>query len=171
MDATHSPVDTFSGQKRKSPERPVSSEKDDALKTEEPTALVKRRRLVGAQLRRITSFPVTEFLPRVIPLQKLEEHEKVIRLGRHRDNDHQLESQRAPSLLSRSHCEIVVTGQEYSVIDKDTLNGTYLNGNLIPKGSFRLSHDDVLSLGGPANVMRGESRDSEISFVRLSKFL
>jgi hypothetical protein len=38
------------------------------------------------------------------------------------------------------------------VTDKNTLNGTYLNGNLIPKGPCRLQHGDVVAFGGPANV-------------------
>jgi hypothetical protein len=40
------------------------------------------------------------------------------------------------------------------VVDNDTLNGTYLNGNLIPEGPCPLRNGDIIAFGGPANVLR-----------------
>jgi pSer/pThr/pTyr-binding forkhead associated (FHA) protein len=71
----------------------------------------------------------------------------------HRGNIVQLDCPRVPSLLSRQHAEIKIDAAGvHSVTDKNTLNGTYLNGNLIPKGPCPLQHGDVIAFGGPANV-------------------
>ena len=97
--------------------------------------------------------PTTATLPTVIPLQSPGDT-STISFGRHRGNDWQLDCPRVPSLLSRQHAELILDQETgvHSVMDKNTLNGTYLNGNLIPRGPCPLQHGDVIAFGGPANV-------------------
>ena len=108
----------------------------------------------GATLVRVSDAPSTPFLPDCISLQAPGDT-RVITFGRHRLNDVQLDCPRTPNLLSRQHAEIVcdVDGLHY-VADNDTLNGTYLNGNLIPEGPCPLRNGDIIAFGGPANVLR-----------------
>lgn len=111
----------------------------------------------GATLVRVSDAPSTPFLPDCISLQAPGDA-RVITFGRHRLNEGQsvqLDCPRVPCLLSRKHAEIVcdADGLHY-VTDNDTLNGTYLNGNLIPEGPCPLRNGDIIAFGGPANVMR-----------------
>ena len=108
----------------------------------------------GATLVRVSDAPSSSSLPDCISLQAPGDT-RVITFGRHRLNDVQLDCPRTPNLLSRKHAEIVcdVDGLHY-VVDNDTLNGTYLNGNLIPEGPCPLRNGDIIAFGGPANVLR-----------------
>lgn len=113
-----------------------------------------------ARLTRLTieSVPETPTLPRVIELPPGGDESSVI-IGRHRDNDVQLDCPDVPSLLSREHAEIDFdphTNTHY-LKDNNSLNGTYVNGNLIPPGWLLLDGGDVISFGGPANVSRPSS--------------
>ncbi|MBE36368.1 MAG: hypothetical protein CMI16_12570 [Opitutaceae bacterium] len=110
-----------------------------------------------ARLTRVTveSVPETPTLPRVIELPPGGDESSVI-IGRHRDNDVQLDCPDVPSLLSREHAEIDFdphTNTHY-LKDNNSLNGTYVNGNLIPPGWLLLNQGDVIGFGGPANVSR-----------------
>jgi hypothetical protein len=108
-----------------------------------------------AELRRVSrEVPCTATLPDEITLQQPGDSvEDVLTIGRHRLNSVQLDCTRVPSLLSRQHAEIKLEPDGvHNVTDKNTLNGTYLNGNLIPKGPCPLQHGDVVAFGGPANV-------------------
>jgi len=110
-----------------------------------------------AELRRVSrEVPCTATLPDEIRLQQPGDSvEDVLTIGRHRLNSVQLDCTRVPSLLSRQHAEIKLEPDGvHNVTDKNTLNGTYLNGNLIPKGPCQLQHGDVVAFGGPANVSR-----------------
>ena len=108
----------------------------------------------GATLVRVSDAPSSPFLPDCISLQAPGDT-RVITFGSHRLNDVQLDCPRTPNLLSRKHAEIVcdADGLHY-VVDNDTLNGTYLNGNLIPEGPCPLRNGDIIAFGGPANVLR-----------------
>ena len=109
---------------------------------------------VYASLVRVSDAPSSSSLPDCISLQAPGDA-KVITVGRHRLNDVQLDCPRVPSLLSRQHAEIVCDADGlHSVTDKNTLNGTYLNGNLIPDGPCPLRNGDIIAFGGPANVLR-----------------
>jgi len=114
------------------------------------------RGVVYAELRRVSrDAPTTKTLPDKIDLPSPERVGEVLTLGRQRVNDVQLDCPRVPSLLSRNHAEITVDANgTHFVTDKDTLNGTYLNGNLIPRGPCPLKPGDIIAFGGPANVLR-----------------
>ena len=118
---------------------------------------------VYATLVRVSDAPSTSCLPDLISLQAPGDA-RVITVGRHRLNEVQLDCPRVPSLLSRQHAEIVCDADGlHSVTDKNTLNGTYLNGNLIPDGPCPLRHGDIIAFGGPANVLR-DNRTLKNSF-------
>lgn len=118
---------------------------------------------VYASLVRVSDAPSSSSLPDCISLQAPGDA-KVITVGRHRLNDVQLDCPRVPSLLSRQHAEIVCDADGlHSVTDKNTLNGTYLNGNLIPDGPCPLRNGDIIAFGGPANVLR-DNRTLKNSF-------
>jgi pSer/pThr/pTyr-binding forkhead associated (FHA) protein len=83
-------------------------------------------------LRRITEH-VDPGLPREVPLQpRLDEQEPTgrglpqLRIGRHPNNDIVLTSAGIPLLLSRQHAVITYDGEQYTVVDQDTTNGTYV---------------------------------------------
>ena len=109
-----------------------------------------------AKLKRLsTEVPSTPSLPDEISLPEPGSL-NALTFGRHaHQNDVMLECQRVPSLLSRQHAEIHCDAEGvHYVMDKNTLNGTYLNGNLIPTGPVALKDGDVVAFGGPANVLR-----------------
>ena len=111
--------------------------------------------MAHAKLTRISNVPETPTLPRVVELSPIGDA-SVTTFGRHPDNDVRLDCAIAPSLLSRRHAEIVfdrATGAHF-VKDKNSLNGTYVNGNLIPPGGTSLNGGDIIGFGGPATVMR-----------------
>ena len=66
----------------------------------------------------------------------------------------QLDCGALPRLLSERHSYIVLDEEgHHCVRDLETLNGTYVNGNLIPNKLLRLRNDDVLGFGGPDFVI------------------
>ena len=72
-------------------------------------------------------------LPRVLPLQpRLEEQPRTglglpsLRVGRHPNNDIVLTSAGIPLLLSRQHAVVTYDGEQFTVVDLDTTNGTYV---------------------------------------------
>jgi hypothetical protein len=83
-------------------------------------------------LRRITEH-VDPGLPREVVLQpRLEEQPRTgtglpsLRIGRHPNNDIVLTSAGIPLLLSRQHAVITYDGEQFTVVDLDTTNGTYV---------------------------------------------
>ena len=116
-----------------------------------------------AKLTRVTDVPETPTLPLVIELPPTGDESSVI-IGRHRDNDVQLDCPNIPSLLSREHAEIdfdPYTNAHY-LKDNNSLNGTYVNGTLIPRGWLLLNQGDVIAFGGPANVSRPSSPTKKV---------
>lgn len=58
-----------------------------------------------------------------------------------------------PQLLSRKHSYIILDEEGcHRIRDLDTLNGTYINGNLIPNELIQLKNGDVIGFGGPNAV-------------------
>ena len=109
-----------------------------------------------AKLQRLsTDVPATSSLPDEISLPEPGSL-SALTVGRHAyKNDVMLDCKLVPSLLSRQHAEIYCdTEGVHYVMDKNTLNGTYLNGNLIPTGPVPLKDGDVIAFGGPTNVLR-----------------
>ena len=109
-----------------------------------------------AKLQRLsTDVPATSSLPDEISLPEPGSL-SALTVGRHaHKNDVMLDCKLVPSLLSRQHAEIHCdTEGVHYVMDKNTLNGTYLNGNLIPTGPVPLKDGDVIAFGGPTNVLR-----------------
>ena len=85
-------------------------------------------------LRRITEH-VDPGLPREVALQpRLEAAPRTgqgmpsLRVGRHPNNDVVLTSAGIPLLLSRQHAVITYDGEQFTVVDLDTTNGTYVRG-------------------------------------------
>ena len=109
-----------------------------------------------AKLHRLsTDVPATPSLPDEISLPEPGSL-SALTVGRHaHKNDVMLDCKLVPSLLSRQHAEIHCdTEGVHYVMDKNTLNGTYLNGNLIPTGPVPLKDGDIVAFGGPTNVLR-----------------
>ncbi|KAG8227626.1 hypothetical protein J437_LFUL004238, partial [Ladona fulva] len=49
---------------------------------------------------------------------------------------------------SRVHCSIFTTGDSIHVVDNQSSNGTYVNGNLITSGEkVALSENDIIGIG------------------------
>ena len=108
-----------------------------------------------AELRRMMPrIPTTCTLPTIITLQATSES-SVVTFGRQSGNNKvNLDCASVPALLSRNHAKIdfdPVSGV-HTVTDLGSLNGTYLNGNILPTGPYPLQHGDIISFGGPANV-------------------
>ena len=83
--------------------------------------------------------------------------EKTIVIGRNNTNTYVLDVPDLPYLLSRTHAKCVSAGDEHFIYDFKTTNGTYINGKIIEKQKFvKLMHGDIVSFGGPANVLRNE---------------
>ena len=59
----------------------------------------------------------------------------------------------APRLLSHQHSYIFLDDEGcHCIRDLDTLNGTYVNGNVIPDKNVKLKKGDVIGFGGPRYV-------------------
>ena len=91
-------------------------------------------------LRRVTEHDDPELL-RVLPLQpRLEERPRTgaglpsLRVGRHPNNDVVLTSTGIPLLLSRQHALITYDGEQFTLVDLDTTNGTYVRALRRPCG-------------------------------------
>ena len=127
-----------------------------------------------AELRR-TSREVasTPKLPNVISLQQpIDSVEHAVTIGRHRANSVHLDCTHVYYLLSRQHASIKLQPDGvHTVTDNDTVNGTYLNGNLIPLGPCLLEHGDVVAFGGPTDVSRVPPHLSSARSISLSALL
>ena len=87
--------------------------------------------------------------------------EKTIVIGRNNTNTYVLDVPDLPYLLSRTHANALT--DEHFIYDFKTTNGTYINGKIIEKQKFvKLMHGDIVSFGGPANVLKREI-DEELS--------
>ena len=83
--------------------------------------------------------------------------EQTIVIGRNNTNTYVLDVPDLPYLLSRTHAKCVSAGDEHFIYDFKTTNGTYVNGKMIEKQKYvKLMHGDIVSFGGPANVLRNE---------------
>ena len=83
-------------------------------------------------LRRLSEHDDPELL-RELPLQpRLEEAPRTgvglpsLRIGRHPNNDVVLTSAGIPLLLSRQHALVTYDGEQFTLVDLDTTNGTYV---------------------------------------------
>ena len=97
-------------------------------------------------LRRVTEHDDPELL-RELPLQpRLEEAPRTgaglpsLRIGRHPNNDVVLTSAGIPLLLSRQHALVTYDGEQFTLVDLDTTNGTYVRA--------------LNARGGPARAQR-----------------
>ena len=112
-------------------------------------------------LRRITEHDDPDLL-RILPLQpRLEAQDPTgtglpnLRVGRHPNNDLVLTSVGIPLLLSRQHALITYDGEQFTLVDLDTTNGTYVNTIMLPRNGRRvLRPGDTVSFGGPTTVLR-----------------
>ena len=94
-------------------------------------------------LRRVTEHDDPELL-RELPLQpRLEEAPRTgaglpsLRIGRHPNNDVVLTSAGIPLLLSRQHALVTYDGEQFTLVDLDTTNGTYVRA---PRPARRALH-------------------------------
>ena len=92
-------------------------------------------------LRRVTEHE-EESLPRVVPLlprlqaQPLGRSLPTLRVGRHPNNDVVLNCAGQPLLLSRRHALITFDGEQFTLADLDTTNGSYVRaGSRAPRGA------------------------------------
>lgn len=69
-------------------------------------------------------------------------HEEVTTLGREADSDVLLDD----ITVSRAQAEIHLLGNWWELVDRGSMNGTYVNGVRI-EGRVRLAHGDQLQLG------------------------
>ncbi|CAH1110310.1 unnamed protein product [Psylliodes chrysocephalus] len=60
--------------------------------------------------------------------------------------------------ISREHATIRLSNEELSIIDHKSTNGTFINGKQIGTAIFR--NGDILSFGGPPNLIRGPGFES-----------
>lgn len=67
---------------------------------------------------------------------------KVVTFGRNDNNDVIIQD----SYVGRNHCQVVENEGEYSVIDLNSTNGTFVNGTRIT-GQYRLSPSDEIRIG------------------------
>lgn len=119
------------------------------------------QRNIGTMLRRITEHDDPDLL-RILPLQpRLEAQDPTgaglpnLRVGRHPNNDLVLTSVGIPLLLSRQHALITYDGEQFTLVDLDTTNGTYVNTIMLPRNGRRvLRPGDTVSFGGPTTVLR-----------------
>ena len=104
-------------------------------------------------LRRVTDHE-EENLLRVVPLlprllvQPLGQTLPNLRVGRHPNNDVVLTCPGLPLLLSRQHAVITFDGEQFTLVDLDTTNGSYVRAGAraLNKGPSRAL---VLTLGAP----------------------
>lgn len=68
---------------------------------------------------------------------------KIINIGRSSDNDICIQD----SLVSRVHCQIIQDdNNNFTVIDTNSTNGTYVNG-ILRKGAIKLNTSDIVRIG------------------------
>ena len=121
-------------------------------------------------LRLVTDYPGTD-APRVIKLRERMAAQlaettapdlPTMRFGRdsHQGiNDVVLKCTNVPLMMSRRHADITYDGEKYTLKDNETVNGTYVNLVMLPRGgTHTLKHGELVSFGGPATVMRDDER-------------
>jgi soluble lytic murein transglycosylase-like protein len=89
----------------------------------------------------------------------------VTRLGRARENDIVLQGADA-AIVSAQHCEIRLDGESYKLVDLDSTNGTFLNGNRVSEAKLEESAIIQLGPGGPEftlTAIPGEAKEPEAS--------
>lgn len=124
------------------------------VKTEAAKIIAKLERVCRSTEETIT-------LPNVIDLPV--DEEKDLLIGRFPPGEYKhdlcdtlkLDSLLVPMLLSKMHAYFMMNERgEHFFRDLDSLNGTYLNGNIIPKDMIKLKEGDVIGFGGPSSVSR-----------------
>lgn len=81
--------------------------------------------------------------------EKIEINHDVFKIGNNPSKCHY--SCLSNSAISRSHADIIHHKSEYYIVDNNSTNKTYLNGNaLIPKKQYKLSHQDRIKLANEA---------------------
>eukprot|EP00892_Ulva_mutabilis_P006147 jgi/Ulvmu1/3904/UM018_0126.1 len=74
-------------------------------------------------------------------------------IGRDTGSDIQLDSEDMPAMVSRIHAEISMRATELRVLDRGSMNGTYVNGARIEANVWQhIKQGDVISFGGTAEV-------------------
>ena len=107
-----------------------------------------------AEMVRITRdlFYETDTLVDTITLQTPKAGRKEITIGRHASNNVELYAPPCNrTLISLHHCQIIFnhTRRSHSILDLDTMHGTYVNNSLIPSGLVLLVPGDIVSFGAP----------------------
>ena len=70
--------------------------------------------------------------------------QRAYRIGRNEDQDIRI----MDNMISRQHANILYSDQSWHIVDKRSLNGTFVNGKeLVPFQSVRLQHGDTIQLG------------------------
>ena len=92
-------------------------------------------------LRRVTELDEGS-LPRVVPLLPMLQAQPLgwslpsLRVGRHPNNDVVLNCVGQPLLLSRRHALITFDGEQFTLVDLDTTNGSYVRADSrAPRGA------------------------------------
>ena len=96
---------------------------------------------------------VLMFKNRVI--RELQLTERTLRIGRDPDNDVQLDN----AAVSRNHAEIYRQGYPYYIEDKDSTNGTFVNGRFL-NWKIALNNNDRIQIGKNTLVFVEEARDT-----------
>lgn len=78
---------------------------------------------------------------------------------------------RVPRLLSCQHAYIVIDDDgDHSIRDMGTLNGTYINGNVIPNRFIKMKDGDEIGFGGPTFVKsKGSTFVNPYTYVYVKK--
>ena len=95
---------------------------------------------------------VLMFKDRVI--RELQLTERTLRIGRDPDNDVQLDN----AAVSRNHAEIYRQGYPYYIEDKDSTNGTFVNGRFL-NWKIALNNNDRIQIGKNTLVFVEEAKD------------
>src|SRR5579884_4557961 len=89
----------------------------------------------------------------------------VVSVGRHPQSDLRFDAERDLDVSTR-HGEIRGANGVYTVVDNNSTNGTFVNGERVPAGGSRVLHDgDVIAFGahGPtASVRMTASRSTPV---------
>lgn len=82
--------------------------------------------------------------------------EKINKIGRNYSNDIQLDSE----MVSKEHADIIESEGSYFIIDKNSSNGTYVNGKRVID-NIELLHNDEISIGDYKLIFNVEEREVE----------
>jgi pSer/pThr/pTyr-binding forkhead associated (FHA) protein len=70
---------------------------------------------------------------------------KIIKIGRDTSNDVVISHD---PLVSHAHCQIIENYGEYTLLDCNSLNGTYVNGMKMRRnGEVRIKQSDIIRIG------------------------